>query len=404
MSCIPRAPHGRRGLCAAALLCCALTADPASAQTVPRCEPAVLTLTEAAKLLRVTAAELERLAEQGALPARRIGSAWRFNCDAVMAWLSVEAGRLSAVSTDAHPLLTRTMAEITAAGTAQQPVEKPTSESGRAPQAQNAPIGDKPEERDAGDMFLRDQRVLLRRGEMVVDLGQFYSRSGDRLLAAVDGAVALTSVEQETFTTLIMGRVGIFAETEFFASTTFHNQDVRQFLGNTTLASSGRSDFGGSQLGVRRTLLREGVGRPDIVMTVLGQLPTGDTSYAAGGGVVVIKSVDPVVLFANANYMRSFGEDLSAAARVQPENSVDVSLGYGLALNDTLAISMAVSGVFSGRMRLDETTAREVRRFSARFGLTSWLGKGLYIEPSVSFGLSGPGEGFAFGISLPYTF
>jgi excisionase family DNA binding protein len=375
---IPALPHARgRLLAAACCVGCVLSITTAvSAQTVPRCESAVLTPTEAAKLLRVSAAELERLAEQGDLPARRIGSAWRFSCDALLKWLS------------ANP-----------AGIAQDPVAKP-----QPPQGQSTPIGEKPAERDAEDVFLRAQRVLLRRGELVVDVGQFYSRTGDRILAAVGGGVALTSVEQETFTTVLMGRVGIFEETELFASTTFHKQDVRQFLGDTTLATSGRSDFGGTQLGLRRTLLREKPGRPDVVLTVIGQLPTGETSYAAGGGLILVKSIDPVVLFANANYFRSFGNDVPVAASVPPKTSVDVSVGYGLALNDTLAISMAVSGAFTGKVRLDDTRVRSLERFSARFGLTSWLGKGLYIEPSVSFGLSGPGEGFAFGVSLPYTF
>lgn len=269
--------------------------------------------------------------------------------------------------------------------------------------AQNPPIGEQPEEREADQIFLRDQRVLLHRGQVVVDLAQFYSRSGDRMLAAVDGAVGLASVEQETFTTLVLGRVGIFEETEVFAGTTFNTQDVRQFLGNTTLASSGLSDFGGIQLGVRRTLVRERAGRPDVVITINGQFPASDTPYGAGGGLVIVKSLDRVVLFANANYLRSFGSDLSSG-RVQPKNRVDVSAGYGLALNDTLAISMAVSGVFTGKASIDDERLRPFSRFSARFGLTSWLGKGLYIEPSVSFGLTGPGESFAFGLSLPYAF
>jgi hypothetical protein len=28
----------------------------------------------------------------------------------------------------------------------------------------------------------------------------------------------------------------------------------------------------------------------------------------------------------------------------------------------------------------------------------------LYIEPTVSFGLNGPGDSFALGVTLPYTF
>src|SRR5262245_10390164 len=60
----------------------------ASGQTPQPCERAVLTQAEAADLLRVDPEEVARLAEQGTLPARRIGSAWRFGCAALMAWLN----------------------------------------------------------------------------------------------------------------------------------------------------------------------------------------------------------------------------------------------------------------------------------------------------------------------------
>ncbi len=287
---------------------------------------------------------------------------------------------------------TRTAAELT------RDAEQPT------PATQKPAIGEAPEEREAEDVLLRGQRVLLERGEVVLDFAQFYSRSADHLLAAVGGGVALATIEREIFSTLLLGRVGILEETELFVSSLFQRQHLRQFFGSTTLTRSDLSSFAGMQFGIRRTLLRERARRPDIVLTFNAQVPTGNASTAVGTGLVLVKSVDPVVLFANANYFRTFGREVAAATRLQAKNRVDLSMGYGLALNDTIAISMAVSGVFTGSVTLDDATLRQPSRFSVRFGLTSWLGKGLYIEPSVSFGLAGPGESFAFGVTLPYAF
>ncbi len=52
-------------------------------------EPAgeVLTVLEAAHLLRVGEAAVEEAAERGELPARRLGGEWRFSRTAVLAWL-----------------------------------------------------------------------------------------------------------------------------------------------------------------------------------------------------------------------------------------------------------------------------------------------------------------------------
>ncbi|HZS20577.1 MAG TPA: helix-turn-helix domain-containing protein [Pseudonocardiaceae bacterium] len=48
---------------------------------------AVLDLTEAAELLRVSENDLSALAESGEIPGRRIGGAWRFSREALLNWL-----------------------------------------------------------------------------------------------------------------------------------------------------------------------------------------------------------------------------------------------------------------------------------------------------------------------------
>jgi excisionase family DNA binding protein len=49
---------------------------------------AVLTLPDAAELLRVETAVVEELAEAGQLPGRRVGGEWRFAREALLRWLA----------------------------------------------------------------------------------------------------------------------------------------------------------------------------------------------------------------------------------------------------------------------------------------------------------------------------
>jgi excisionase family DNA binding protein len=357
-------------------------------------------LTEAAELLRIDAAEIVRLAERNELPARRLDSSWRFSCDALMTWLKGDWKPSDAVV--GKPI--SDLSEIKATGTTSGQAPTASSSTPRPLAAQDKPVGEAPTERPAEDISLRGQRVLLGRGQVVVDVGQFYSRSDEQVLTFVDGAIGLASVEQQTFSTIVLGRVGIFNETELSASTTFHSQNIDQFLGNTNLSGSDRHASGGVNVGLRRTLMRERPGRPDIIAAVDGHIPTGDTQSAVGGGLVFVKSVDPVVLFTNMNYVHTFTRDVPNGTSFSPGNRFDLSLGYGLGLNDTLALSMAVSGVFNATTAVNDVRSRQSSSFSGRFGLTSWLAKGLYIEPSVSFGLSGPGRSFAFGVTMPYAF
>ncbi len=374
----------------------ATTAGPAAAQTTLPCERPVLTLDEASSFLRVEAATLEQLATSGDVPGRRVGTTWRFGCDALVAWLN-GSGHAGTEPTS-PPLTTRDLGIVSGRGQT-DPDAPAQSEDPR----QDEPIGEAPQERTAEDVFLRDQRVLLGRGDVVLDVGQFYLRRDDLQLISVDGAIGLATLEQRALTTFLVGRVGVFRETEVFASTSFNRLDGRLFIGSATLGSSEDTSFGSTTLGVRRTLLREGTGRPDVILTFNGQFATDTAPAAIGGGVVAVKSLDPVVLFASTGYSRTLETDIDGQ-HLAPLSLIDVSMGYGLGLNDTVAISTAVSGRFSGKATTFDVTATAPSSYSARLGLTAWLAEGLYIEPSVTFGLSDPGNAFAFGVTLPYAF
>ena len=140
-----------------------------------------------------------------------------------------------------------------------------------------------------------------------------------------------------------------------------------------------------------------------MIATLDGHIPTGDTSYAIGGGLAFVKSVDPVALFASVNYRHTFSEDFADLTRLEPEDRLNVSFGYALALNDTLSLSTSVSAFFSGATRFPNATLRQQDGYSLGFGLTSWLAPGVYIEPNLSFRLGGPDDSFAFGVTV-FTF
>src|SRR3954454_21373088 len=58
------------------------------AEFFPNEDQPVLTLDEAAELLRVEAKELRKLAANGGVPGRKVGSQWRFSRTGLLNWLS----------------------------------------------------------------------------------------------------------------------------------------------------------------------------------------------------------------------------------------------------------------------------------------------------------------------------
>ena len=270
---------------------------------------------------------------------------------------------------------------------------------------QDKPIGEAPKERDAEDVFLRGQRLLLAPGQVVVDFGQFYSRSDTLQLAVASNAIQLATQERSVVTTALIGRVGIFNETEVYSGAAFHHLEDRLVVGVVDVASAGRNLVSDVSVGLRRTLLREGAGRPDIIASIDTTIPTRDDSVnVLGGSLVFVKSIDPVVLFAGANYAHGFSRDLRDGTRVVPGNAASVSLGYSLAVNDSVAISTAASGAFTRAAFNQDVKTGRTETFSLRFALTAALAKRLYVEPSVTLGLSGPGQSFTFGVTLPFSF
>ncbi len=381
-------------------------AGPAMATTPPLTKHSVLTLNEAAQLLRVSTVELERYAAQNKVPARRIGASWRFNRKALLAWLNgdwtIIESTLPPSRSDKLVLSQGNHQRVKATGT-RLAQNAPTSQPSSSVPADRT-VGVAPKERDADDVFLRSQKVLLAPSEVTIEFGQFYSKQDSQDLVEIGNGVGLAAVEEETLTTLLLGRVGVGNETEIITSTTLRSQDNDVYLGSTKLSEGGRVEIGDINLGIRRTILHDGAGYPDVILTLDGRIPTGDSSFAISGGVALVKSIDPAVLFANANYRHTFSRDFTDVTRLEAKDSLDISMGYALALNDTLTLSTSVSGVFSGATSFDNATLRQQNTYSMQFGLTSWLAKGLYIEPSVSFGLGGTGDDVAFGVTLPYTF
>lgn len=62
----------------------------------------VLTLAEAAELLRVDEDDVRALVESGELPARRIGTQWRLTRTALLAWLGSGGGATSSADQEDH--------------------------------------------------------------------------------------------------------------------------------------------------------------------------------------------------------------------------------------------------------------------------------------------------------------
>ena len=89
---------------------------------------------------------------------------------------------------------------------------------------------------------------------------------------------------------------------------------------------------------------------------------------------------------------------------MQPRDRIEAEIGYAFALNDTLILNSALSGSFNLETSFPNAIFRQNEIFNLRMGLTARIARKLFVQPSVSYRLNGPGNGLVFGLNFPYTF
>jgi excisionase family DNA binding protein len=372
-------------------------AEPADGEPLSEAAPEeVLTLEEAARLLRIDPEELADLATRQRIPGRRIGAEWRFSRATLRSWLA------GVGSWEAEPPREHEMASTVGRGPGGSDDESDDEET---------VVGEEPAYETAADVFLRNQRVLLNRGELIVEPGLFYMREDYPALKRVEVRFPdyeqlnvwiddITNVERDTLTAALVARYGVFKETELFGGIVYEYQRISYDF--TDYTDRDTDDVVEILLGARRTLIHERRRVPDVVLSVNGRIPILHSSYALRGDLWVLKSFDPVVLLAGLQYERVFSRDFDNVNRLEPENTLGLKLGYAFAVNDDLTLSTTVYGWFVGGTEFSKVTLKRHEEYNLRLAVTGRMGKGRYVEPSVSFGLNGPGTRVMFGLSFPF--
>lgn len=387
--------------------CYADTPQADQGQAVSPEPPEVLTEAEAAQLLRLERGTLIDLAMSGQIPGRRVGDDWRFSRAALLGWLTgyqmgQSASGFAQTSTTQveppQPSSTLALDRSRKSSSDEQPAQQ------IAAQEQAPSIGSAPESRSASEVFLRDQQILLDPKELVVDFGLFYAKD-DQLILGTDGsAPVLGMIETDRLGGVVVARYSIGHDTEIFANTSYQDRRVAIIANGRPFSRETQRDFGDFGLGARHTLIHETVNLPDIILTVEGSVPTGDSSPTLGGGLTFVKSFDPSVLYGSINYRHIFSREFADVTKLQARDRLDLELGYAFALNDSVIVNSAVSGTFNSETAFDNAFIRQNEIFTLRTGLTARISRNLFVQPSVSYQLNGVGNAVTFGLNFPYSF
>ncbi len=265
--------------------------------------------------------------------------------------------------------------------------------------------GDRREEADefqaSRDLFLRQEKIVFRKGELLAELSNSYSSTTAQLfnveLKARSWASSI-NVQYGVLDGLQLGlQIPVFVNVVQEANDVLTDESVRD-------EDRGFGDVSGD---LRYQLLGEASGRPDVILnlnvksTTGGQTLRGSGHWNLGSGLTVVKTFDPAVIFARLDYTETLKRN-----GFNPGNIIGYGFGVGFSLNDRVSLNAQLSGAFLGRSRQQGTTilrsSREVA--SLLFATTILLDRHVSIEPVIGVGLTDDASDFTFALRLPYRF
>lgn len=276
------------------------------------------------------------------------------------------------------------------------------------------------------ELFMREQRLLFRQGELQLELAASYSQdSSERFIfppVGNDLNFAFSSARFRAAEATFIARYGVTDDLELDLDIPFlyAEQELDFFGGGSADASDGGLDDVGA--GLRYALFREEGARPDVILSLSTRAPTGNVdvivpvdivgtenradvgldidSWNVGGAVTLVKTVDPVVFFVQAGYTKTFSDD-----GIDPGDQFPYAFGLGFSLNDRISVRTAMSGIYVDNLQIDGQSIEgsDLEINSLTFAVTGQLSRNVFIEPFVGFGLTEDATDYTVGLSLLYT-
>jgi len=150
---------------------------------------------------------------------------------------------------------------------------------------------------------------------------------------------------------------------------------------------------------------------PNLIAHARVKAPTGNApQFGSGvwgfkGGLIMVKSSDPIVLFSNAAYTVNFPGQVNGLD-TNPGDSFEYSAGIAYALNYNVAVNAAFEQIFVGPSASDGVSLTGSRLVvgNLKAGLTYALSKNLSMDLSLGTGLTEDSPDFTVTVSFPYTF
>lgn len=299
-----------------------------------------------------------------------------------------------------------------------QLAQEETVAAGAPAAGEAAQFGEAPPETQ--NLFLRRQAVLLQPGQSQFDVGVTYTlieQDFPVITSTAPVQAARGEFRQRTLQTPLAVRYGWSRDVQLFAATSFGwmNTEIG-VLGNDDSTDDG--GMGDTTFGASFLLFERYRNNPDIILTLSGKAPTGDSAaplitaplegqlgngmWGIGGDLLFIQTVDPLVVFWGGGVHYLFEREFQGVD-VQPGLQINYNFGMGFSVNERITLSSALLGSYVTDYYIDgqqlDGSAQELIRM--RFAMTIAQKKRI-VEPFAEIGATDDAPASRFGIIFTY--
>jgi len=255
------------------------------------------------------------------------------------------------------------------------------------------------------DLFLRSQYVFIRKNEVILEYNFLYNSDAKIIPAGAAQAIKLT---RRFIDNILLARYGLVDGLELDVTVPFYiRADVDSDVGSvrSQTQSEGIGDLSGA---LRYQVFYEKGSRPSLTVEADFKSHTGNDlllgtgQYNVGGAVTLLKTIDPVVLFAGVGYSTILKRSNLGAGDI-----IDYRAGMGYSLNDRVSFNLQATGSLIRRPApllglLAPTSRFEI--VNLLFTTTILVTKRLFMEPVVGVGLTDDAFDATLGFRLAYRF
>lgn len=259
------------------------------------------------------------------------------------------------------------------------------------------------------------RQVLLRQSSVTVTPGQWqWDLDVNYLRAPTPGAEGNSTLIRD-FTVENRIRAGVTDYLEAYASLPYVIAE-RETTMASEVSSDSTSDIGDLEAGIGLVLARETSVLPGVTLSLAASHPTGEDPYDSSepypaftgsgheslrGELNFVRSSDPLVFYWGIGFTYYDSEE-SQGVDIQPGNAFLYRFGVGFEVNRDASLIAEVTGAYQGEVELDGdavdgSTSEPVL---LRLAVTTRLARHVYLEPSVSFGMTDDAADVIAGITL----